>query len=241
MSEKSLKPSSWLESLNCAIEGILWATRSQRHLRLHFVFAVVVLLLGLFLRLSALEFIFLALAVILVLFAELLNTAIEVVVDLVSPGYHPLAQRAKDVAAGAVLVSAIGAVVIGYLALARYFLPETSLVTISSGHPPGELAVVSLLAVIILVVLLKAIIGRGTPLHGGMPSGHAAVAFSIGTSIALAEVGPMLAILALGMAALVSHSRLLLRIHTFGEVLVGALLGGGTTLVLHYWFGFVVS
>ena len=91
----------------------------------------------------------------------------------------------------------------------------------------------SALAVTILVVLAKACLGKGTPLHGGMPSGHAAVAFSIATSFVLAPVGPVLAILAVAMAVMVSHSRLLLGIHSLREVLAGALLGTGVTLLLH--------
>jgi diacylglycerol kinase (ATP) len=83
------------------------------------------------------------------------------------------------------------------------------------------------------VVLAKACLGKGTPLHGGMPSGHAAVAFSIATSFVLAPVGPVLSLLAVAMAVMVGHSRLLLGIHSLREVLVGALLGTGVTLLLH--------
>jgi diacylglycerol kinase (ATP) len=231
-----MKPFGWLESVNCAIEGILWAARTQRHLRYHFLAAVLVLLTALFLRVSTLEFTLLALAVILVLFAELFNTALEVLVDLVSPEYHPLARRAKDVAAGAVLVTSVGAVVIGYLGLSRYIFPLFEIFIGDFNPPPGEHSVVALLTVVILVVLLKARLGRGTPLHGGMPSGHAAVAFSIATSISAAKVGLLLSVLAYVTATMVSHSRLLLRIHTFREVLAGALLGTVVTLLVHLVF-----
>lgn len=231
-----VKPKTWLESLNCAIEGVLWAVRSQRHLRWHFIMAMAVLALALYLRVSPLAFVLLSFAITLVLFAELVNTAFEAVVDLVSPEYHPLAKVAKDVAAGSVLVASIGAVVMGYFALARYLLP-----LFESGGPlaqrlPGELAVVSMLAVTILVVLLKARFVTGSPLHGGMPSGHAAVAFSIATSVALSRAGLVIILLALVLAVMVSHSRLLMRIHTLREVLVGAALGVVVTLTIHLLF-----
>lgn len=232
-----MKPGNWLESVNCAIEGVLWAARTQRHMRYHFMAAVAVLLVALFFRVSSLEFILLALAVTLVLLAELINTALEVVVDLISPEYHPLARRAKDVAAGAVLVASVGAAVIGYLALSGYVFPGLDEGAKSPGQPPGELAVVSALAVTIVVVLLKARGEKGSPLHGGMPSGHAAVSFSIATSIILAPVGPVLSLLAVAMAAMVSHSRLLLGIHTLREILAGAALGVGATLALYLLFG----
>ncbi|MEJ2699165.1 MAG: diacylglycerol kinase [Desulfuromonadales bacterium] len=231
-----LKPSNWLERVNCAIEGILWAARTQLHLRYHLVAAVGVLLLAVFFRISTLEFILLTFAVTLVIFAELINTALEVVVDMVSPEFHPLARRAKDVAAGAVLASSIGTVVIGYMALSRFLFPSIAHGLNLLGRPAGELPVVAVLVVIIAVVLLKALFGRGTPLHGGMPSGHAAVAFSVATSIALSQVAPLIILLVLVLAAMVSHSRLLLGIHTLKEVLSGALLGAGLTFILYLMF-----
>ncbi|BCR05220.1 diacylglycerol kinase [Desulfuromonas versatilis] len=236
MKNDRLKPNGWLEAVNCAIEGILWTVRSQRHMRFHFFAAVGVILLALQLKISALEFVLLGIAVTMVMLAELLNTALEALVDLVSPDYHPLARRAKDVAAGAVLVASIGAVVIGYLALSRYFLPGLQDGFSGLGPAPGLLPVISVLAVVILVVLLKSCLGRGTPLHGGMPSGHSAVAFSIGTSVVLARVDLIIGLLALAMAAMVSHSRLLLGIHSRQEVLAGAGLGAAVTLALHLLF-----
>lgn len=236
MSDGGIKPGSWLESVNCAIEGILWAAKSQRHMRWHFLSAVMVLLVAAFYRVSAVEFILLALAVTLVLLTELLNTALEVVVDLVSPDFHPLARLAKDVAAGAVLVASVGAAVIGYMALSRYVLGHLETGLAAVGRPPGELSVVSALTVTILVVLMKARWGRGAPLHGGMPSGHAAIAFSIATSIATSGAGAVLGVLAVAMAAMVSQSRLLLKIHTLREVLAGALLGIVITLAIQLLF-----
>jgi len=230
-----MKPSNWLESVNCAIEGILWAARTQRHMRWHFLAALVVLLLAHFMRLSALEFILLAFAVTLVMFAELINTAVEVVVDMVSPEYHPLAKRAKDVAAGAVLVASIGAGVMGFFALSRYILPTLGRQLDQLGSPLGEFPVVSVLVVTFLVVLLKARLGRGFPLHGGMPSGHAAVSFSIATAVILSGVGIVLSLLAVILAVMVSHSRLLLGIHSLKEVIAGAVLGALITVLIYFF------
>lgn len=225
-----LKPSRFIESVNCAIEGILWAVKSQRHMRIHFLAAAGVLLLAFFLRLAADDFVILAFAVILVLVAELANTALEVLVDLVSPDFHPLAQRAKDVAAGSVLVASAGAAIAGYVVLSPYLFP--SVANVHSAPVPGALPVLSALVVTVVVVLAKAVYGKGTPLHGGMPSGHAAVAFSIATSFVLSSVAPILSLLAVALAVMVSQSRLLLGIHSFREVLIGSLLGVGVTLIL---------
>lgn len=231
-----MKPDNWIDSINCAIEGILWSTSSQKHLRYHFFAAVVVLLLALYLGLSALDFILLTFAVTLVLFAELINTALEVVVDLVSPEFHPLARRAKDVAAGAVLVSSLGAAVMGFFAFSHYLFPPLETELGRSAPVDPILPVISLLIVVIIVVLAKARVGRGRPLSGGMPSGHAASAFSVATSVLLAQIGLVMSLLVMLIAVLVSVSRYQLRIHSVKEVLAGAVIGVVTTLILYLMF-----
>lgn len=232
-----MKPESWVESLNCAIEGILWAVKSERHLRYHFVAAIAVLLLALFFRVTALEFFLLVLAAVLVIFAELMNTAVEALVDLVTSEYHELAKRAKDVAAGAVLVTSVGAATLGYLVLSGYIFPLFDSEPTLTREPHETLPVGALLTVVILVVLLKARYNSGTPLHGGMPSGHAALAFSIATSVVLSGSGLMVSLLVLILALLVSQSRLLMKIHSPKEVFCGALLGACVTLLIFLFFG----
>lgn len=227
------KPKNWLESVNCAIEGILWATRSQRHLRWHFFSAMVVLVVAFFLRVQIYELILLSLAVTLVLFAELVNTALESLVDLASPGFHPLAKQAKDAAAGAVLVTSIGAAVVGFFVLGHHLFSRTDSLVARIPEAPGALAALAVVLVTIAVVLAKAHWGKGTPLHGGMPSGHAAISFSIATSVTLAGVDSLTALLCFVLAGMVSHSRLLLGIHSLWEVALGAALGMGATLVFH--------
>jgi diacylglycerol kinase (ATP) len=207
-------------------------------MRNHFLAALVLLIATLFLRVSPLEFILLALSVSFVLFAELLNTAIEVVVDLVSPDYHPLARIAKDTAAGAVLVAAIGTSVMGYLILSRYIFPLYKEMLGMIGTPAEMGTLVSILMVVIIVIIMKARSGGGSPLRGGLPSGHAAVAFSIATSVSLNTQDPMVSLLTIALAIMVSHSRLLLNIHSMREVVLGALTGTGITLAMLLLFRF---
>jgi len=238
LSELPERPKNFLGSLNCAIEGVLWAAKTQRHMLVHLLTAVAVLVVALALGLNLLEFALLALAIVLVLFAELFNTALEVVVDLVSPDFHPLARRAKDVAAGAVLVASIGALIMGYLALSRFFFPPDMRESSEFLHTTGNLAMVAVMLVVLLVVMLKARIGRGSPLHGGMPSGHAAVACSIATSVVFAAPGLPILALAWLLALLVAQSRVLLGVHSYPEVLAGSLLGVGVSLLVHWLFRF---
>lgn len=100
-------------SFGHALRGVAAALRSEVHLQFHAGATVVVLALGAYLGLSRLEWALVALAVGGVWTAELANTAIEALTDLVSPGYHPLAGKAKDVAAGAVLLAAVAALAVG--------------------------------------------------------------------------------------------------------------------------------
>ena len=236
MKGEPLKPSGFIGSLNCAIEGILWAVKTQRHMLFHLVAAILVLVGALVLRLNLHEFALLALAITLVLFAELVNTAIEVVVDLVSPDFHPLAQRAKDVAAGAVLLASVGAMVLGCLAVSRFFFAAEANASQQFMRSTGNIAIISVVVVVLLVILAKARVGKGTPLHGGMPSGHAGVAFSIATSVAFADIGLLVVLLAWFLAALVAHSRILLGVHNLKEIVAGSLLGVFTTLFMQFAF-----
>ncbi|OLZ10475.1 diacylglycerol kinase family protein [Sulfobacillus thermosulfidooxidans] len=101
------------ESFRYAFSGLRYAFVTQRNLRLHFFTAAFVMTLGWILNLPKREFIVVLAAIMVVMVAEMLNTAVEAVVDLASPEIHPLAQTAKDVAAGAVLLAAIGAALLG--------------------------------------------------------------------------------------------------------------------------------
>jgi|SRR5579883_1255271 diacylglycerol kinase len=100
-----------------AFHGLWYALRTQRNVRVHLAAAIIVTITGILLRVSALEFALLYVAIAGVFIAEMFNTVIEICVDLAKPEYHPLARIAKDVAAGAVLLSALLAVVIGLFVL----------------------------------------------------------------------------------------------------------------------------
>jgi diacylglycerol kinase len=95
-----------------AFSGLWYALRTQVNMQVHLAIAALAIILGIILRISSVEFALVFVAIAGVLIAELFNTVIELCVDLASPDYHPLAKRAKDVAAGAVLLSAMLAIVI---------------------------------------------------------------------------------------------------------------------------------
>ena len=235
-----IKPKNVLESLNCAIEGIIYAVRHQRHIRYFFAIAAEALFLSLVLNLPSTEFVLFSLSIVLLLFAEMINTAIETTIDIVcGKKYNALAKTAKDVSAGAVLISSIGAFIMGYIIFSKYLVGPISIGLQAGKGFAGHIAVVALLIVLISVVATKAYFGKGTPLHGGMPSGHSAVAFSLWASVVLLTLDPVVTLFTFIMAVMVSQSRLIAGIHTKSEVFLGALLGIGLTFLIFYIFSVI--
>jgi diacylglycerol kinase len=103
----------FIGSFHYAFQGLGYAIRTQRNIRIHLTIAFVVILSGLFLHISAIEFAMLFIAITGVFISEMFNTVLELCVDLASPTYHPLAKIAKDVAAGAVLANAMLSILVG--------------------------------------------------------------------------------------------------------------------------------
>jgi len=116
-----LKPGFW-RSLNQAWRGMLYTGKTQRHVQFHLVAGISVLFFAWWSEVTRFEWLILILAIGSVISAEVMNSAIETVVDMVQPNYHPLAGMAKDIAAGAVLVTAIQAAVIGMIVFAPSLL-----------------------------------------------------------------------------------------------------------------------
>ncbi len=226
----------WVESTNYAIEGILHAVKSQRHLRYHFYAAVLILLLSFILGISQTEFIAIVIVVIIVLSVEMLNTAIEATVDIISKEYDNRAKIIKDIAAGAVLITAIGAAVIGYIILLPHFKNVFYGGLKIAKHSGEDIAIIAFVVVLILVMITKAFFGKGLPLRGGMPSGHAAVAFSVWVAITFLTEAILPSFLILILAILIAQSRISVGIHKPWEVILGALLGSVTTFFLFKLF-----
>jgi diacylglycerol kinase (ATP) len=221
---------TFIEKMNYAIEGIIYAVRTQKNLRIHLLAAALVLVASAILPVTKVDLLFIVVVICFVLIAELLNTAIEEMINMISPDINAQAKIIKDIAAGAVLVAAIGSMSIGSLIFIPHIL-SPAFKTVGFFHHVSEnefaayTILFSLLVVIILIVIAKAIYGKGEPLHGGMPSGHSAVAFSIGTAITFLTSNAIVIVLSFCLGIMVSHSRLLLKIHTRQEVIAGALLG----------------
>jgi diacylglycerol kinase (ATP) len=225
-----------IESANYAIEGLLHAAKTQRHVRYHFYAAILILLLGLVLGIKRFEFIVIITVAVIVLSVELINTAVEETVNILFKEYDKRAKIIKDISAGAVLTLALGASVIGYIVFLPYLrevFNEGLMIARQSGE---DVAIISLIVVLILVIITKTFLGRGLPLRGGMPSGHAAVAFSVWIAVTFLSGEFVPSFLILVLAIMIAQSRVSVGIHRPWEVILGALLGSVTTFFLFKLF-----
>ncbi|OGW55426.1 MAG: hypothetical protein A2Y81_01400 [Nitrospirae bacterium RBG_13_43_8] len=222
----------WARSVNFAIEGILHAAKTQRHVRYHFFSAAIVLLMSYILGVSRTEFLIISLSVIAVLLAEMFNTTIETIVDIISPEHSEKARIAKDIAAGAVLITAFGVAVIGYIILFPHLRDSFHKGLSITKHSKEEIALLAFIIVLILVVITKAYLGKGLPLRGGMPSGHAALAFSAWVATTYITENFTVSLLTFVIAAIIAQSRVIIKAHTVWEVILGSLMGASVTFLL---------
>jgi diacylglycerol kinase (ATP) len=213
------------ESFNFAIQGIVYVLKTQRNMRLHFLIGITALLLGVYLELKKAEMVLLSGTVAIVLIAEMFNTALEHVVDMVSKSFHPLAGIVKDITAGAVLVAAVNALVVGYILFFDKLSPQIAGGITRIRHSSAHITFIILGVVLMAVIIIKFMMHSGTPFRGGMPSGHSAVAFSFCTIIALLSASMLLSFLAFVLAIMIAQSRIERQVHTIAEVAAGAALG----------------
>jgi len=229
-----------IDSFNYAFEGIIHVLRTQRNLRIHFVIAIAVIAAAAAFGVDRIELICLLLAIAFVLVAEMVNSAIEGAIDVSTTSFDPNAKLAKDIAAGAVLISTVTALAVGYLIFAHAAAHRTARFLDRVRDAPAEITLVALVLVLLVVIATKAWTGSGTPLRGGLPSGHAAIAFAgwMAATLVLHDSGHRFLISSLTfiMALLVAQTRVESGIHSALEVSIGGVLGALVTLALFQAF-----
>jgi diacylglycerol kinase (ATP) len=227
---------SLLDSFNWAFEGIIHVLRTQRNMRIHFLAAILVLVLAIVVGVQEFELLALLIAISFVLIAEMLNSAIEGAIDVATTSFDPMAKLAKDVAAGAVLVATVNAVAVGYIVFERALRHRNQRLLNRVTEAPLYVSLIALVVVVLVVIGTKALTHSGTPLRGGLPSGHAAVAFA-GWMLLTLVVGTdhrfLISTIALIMALLVAQTRVEAGVHSALEVTYGSLIGSLLTLVLY--------
>jgi diacylglycerol kinase (ATP) len=222
-----------IDSFNYAFEGIIHVLRTQRNLRIHFAVAIAVIAAAAAFGVDRIELICLLLAIAFVLVAEMVNSAIEGAIDVSTTSFDPNAKLAKDIAAGAVLISTVTALAVGYLIFAHAAAHRTAHFLDRVRDAPAEITLVALVLVLLVVITTKAWTGSGTPLRGGLPSGHAAIAFAgwmAATYVISDQHRFLISSLTFIMALLVAQTRVESGVHSAMEVLYGGALGALVTL-----------
>lgn len=238
--DHKMKNNNFFEAWGNATNGIIYSATTQRNIRIQLVLAVIVMVLSLFYGLNTAEFLCLLFAVFMVIFAELINTAIETVVDLFVDVYHPKAKISKDVAAGAVVLAACNALVVGYF----IFFKEENLKAISDSifnnmvKSPMHLAFVAIMLVVIAVISMKAGCSKKTERgelvkEGFVPSGQSAIAFAVLTAIWLNSKDIVTFTLALILSILVVENRVGSNARTKAEIVFGACMGVLIVLLIY--------
>lgn len=238
--DHKMKNDNFFEAWGNATNGIIYSATTQRNIRIQLVLAVIVMVLSLFYGLNTAEFLCLLFAVFLVIFAELINTAIETVVDLFVDVYHPKAKISKDVAAGAVVLAACNALVVGYF----IFFKEKNLKAISDSifnnmvKSPMHLAFVAIMLVVIAVISMKAGCSKKTERgelvkEGFVPSGQSAIAFAALTAVWLNSKDIVTFTLALILSILVVENRVGSNARTKAEIVFGACMGVLIVLLIY--------
>ncbi|HLK55768.1 MAG TPA: diacylglycerol kinase [Chthonomonadaceae bacterium] len=228
-----------LSGFKYAQEGILHCFRTQQHMRIHFFILVVVLLSGLLLDLNNRDMLALVFAITLVIITEMINTAAEALVDMVTENYSQAAKLIKDVTAGAVLLASMNAIIAGVL----IFFGQHRLDDIQKGFQREiqsdvtkvtQFVVVGIVLLTLIVIISKLLSGTGSPWHGGIISGHSAIGFLLAMTIVFTSHNPVASFLAILLAILVAQSRVEAGIHSVQEVVLGAVLAILLTSLV-YW------
>jgi len=215
----------FVESFNAAVEGFIYVLKTERNMRIHFLAAFFFILLGIYLNFTYLEILALCVTITLVLASEMINTAVELLVDMIKSDFHPIARFVKDISAGAVLLASINAVIVGYMLFSRKLPFNVTDATENISHSPWHITFIALIVVFGVTIIGKMLSRKGTPLRGGMPSGHAAIAFAIWTIIVFLTNNSIVIVLTFLMAFLIARHRIKDSIHTLWEVFAGSLLG----------------
>jgi diacylglycerol kinase (ATP) len=231
----SRKAPTLIDSFNYAFEGIIHVLRTQRNMRLHFLVAFVVVVVAVVVNVTKLELIVLLISIAFVLITEMINSAIEAAIDIATTSFDPMAKLAKDIAAGAVLIASVTAIGVGYLVFAHAAAHRTARLLDRVRDAPAQITLAALVLVSLIVIVTKAWTGSGTPLRGGLPSGHAALAFAgwmAATYVITDQHRFLISSITFIMALLVAQTRVEAGVHSALEVLYGGVLGALVTLVV---------
>ncbi len=224
----------FIDSVNHSLSGIIHAFKTEKNMKIHFGVSFLVILASVLMHVTRFELIAIVISITLVMFAELVNTAVEAVVDLITDEYHELARIAKNVAAGGVTLTAVNALIVGYLVFYRKIssFQLTSIAFFQDLSAHITFAALALVSVVVIALKSRQTAKHVSYLQGGMPSGHTAIAFALFMAVTLISNQIIVSSVTFILALVVAESRLETKVHSFWEVLAGALLGVGITYLM---------
>ena len=217
-----------LAPFRVAVSGLVYTFRTQRHMRIHLYVTLVTVLGALLLNLRIREILVLLFMINFVLVAEMFNSAIEATVDLISPEYSPLAKFAKDISAGAVLITTMMAIVVGALIAIgdeTWERIRLSLTAERLGIDAVPKIILGCFLLVLIVIIGKGLGKRGQVLRGGLVSGHAALGFFFATTLMFLTDSALVAGIGILLAAIIAQSRWEAKIHSIFELTLGATAG----------------
>ena len=234
--DERIKNHNFADAWKNAFNGIIYATTTQGNIKKQLIIAVIVVIISLFFNLSKAEFLCFLFTIVLIIFAEMVNTAIETVVDLYVDVYHPKAKIAKDVAAGGVVITTINAIIVAYFLffdkISDIGLNFIANVTSSPVHIAFSIMIITIIAILAIIAYAK------TNKHKGLnakfvPSGHTTIAFAANTIIWLLTDNVVILMLSLIMAILIAESRAAAKEHKLSEIIFSGCFGTAMVLVLY--------
>jgi diacylglycerol kinase (ATP) len=228
---------SILESFSNAVNGIFEAFYQEKNFKIHLFFALSIIFASLFVSFSSLEFIIILILIGLVFISEMFNTAIEILSDKVDSNEDDRIRLVKDISAGAVLISTLLSVIVGLIIFSKKFFSNTPLLIQKLSSLPEYIYISIFLFVLISSMVLKIwymrLKGKKSNVQGGIISVHSSLAFSTFSFIVIHNWKDyVLIFMSFILAFLVVQSRLEAKIHTFSEVVNGAIFGIFVTIFL---------
>lgn len=231
--EEKLHNSNFIDAWRNAINGIIYAITTQSNIKKQLIIAVIVMIVSLFFDLERTEFLCLTFSVVLIILAEMINTAIETIIDLYTELYHPKAKIAKDVGAGAVVLAALNAVIVAYfLFFDKVEKIGTSIIE-DVVKSPTHLAFVCMILVIIGAVTTKALIYKDKEKKKKFePSGQVAIAFAALLIMWMLTSNMIVLVLSTILTILIVINRKI-NARTTAEIFFGAFMGILTVLLVY--------
>lgn len=235
---QKLSNSNFIDAIKNALNGLIYAITTQSNIKKQLVIASIIMILSLFFDFSTTEFLCLVFAVVLVIFSEMCNTAIETLVDLYTDIYHPKAKIAKDLGAGTVLLMSINSVIVAYFLFFRKIdiskIGESIFYNLIKS--PVDLAFVGIILTAIVIIAIIAYATTRKNKDGKnkfIPSGQSALASALLTLIGVNTKNVLVFTLALFLALLILENKIESKKKSYAEIIFGASMGFLIILVVY--------